>query len=80
LLEASAGYSVSGKNKYKDSGTEYKADTDILLLQAKYSHFFTNNFGLGIGYKFTQYKVTEGVYNGTKYTMSGPTVGLTYMF
>jgi hypothetical protein len=80
LLEGSVGYAVSGKNKYKDSGIEYKNDIDIFLLQAKYSYFFTDNFGLGIGYKYTQYKVTEGDYDGDKTTMSGPTVGLTYKF
>jgi hypothetical protein len=80
LLEGSAGYSINGKNKYTESGNDVKADSDILLLQVKYSYFFTNNFGLGIGYKLTRYKITEGDDNGDKITFSGPTVGLTYKF
>jgi hemolysin activation/secretion protein len=73
LLEGSAGYSVSGTSKADHSKDE---DIDILLLQVKYSYFFTENFGLGVGYKLTQYKGD----NDSKETMSGPTVGLTYKF
>jgi opacity protein-like surface antigen len=78
LLEGFLGYSVSGTYKYQDQDTNATIDTDIdiLLLQVKYSYFFTENFGLGIGYKLTQYKGEDD----SKITTSGPTVGLTYKF
>jgi hypothetical protein len=78
MLAGSVGYSVSGTAKSKDEDTlaTVKDDIDILLLQVKYSYYFTANFGLGIGYKLTQYKGDDD----SKLTQSGPTAGLTYKF
>jgi hypothetical protein len=75
LFEGSLGYSLSGTGK-ADGYADF--DIDILLLQLKYSYFLTGNFGLGIGYKLTQYNLDDQI--DTKRTMSGLTVGLTYKF
>jgi opacity protein-like surface antigen len=72
-LEGSVGYSVSGT--YKRDGASDQ-DLDILQLQVKYSYFFTENFGAGIGYRYTQYKYEDD----DKLTNSGPTAGVTYRF
>ncbi|MGD8400330.1 MAG: outer membrane beta-barrel protein [Bacillota bacterium] len=72
-LEGSAAYSVDGT--YKVDG-DPDTDLDILQLQIKYSFFFTENFGAGIGYRYTQYKFEDD----DKTTHSGPTVGVTYRF
>jgi opacity protein-like surface antigen len=72
-LEGSVAYSVDGT--YEEKG-ESDQDIDILQLQVKYSYYFTENFGAGIGYRYTQYKDEDD----TKLTNSGPTAGVTYRF
>jgi hypothetical protein len=88
-LEGSLGYSLSGTCKFQDpdTGVATEKDTDILLFQVKYSYFFTENFGLGIGYQLTQHKYNtivnvlgEMMDMNIKVTNSGPTVGVTYRF
>jgi hypothetical protein len=78
-LEGFVGYSVDGSYKLEAFGTNDKYDLDTLLLQVKYSYYFTDNFGIGLGYKLTKYKYEEDT-SEIKNTYSGPTIGLTYRF
>lgn len=72
-LEGSLGYSVSGTCE-SDILDE---DITILLLNAKYSYFFTDCIGASVGYRFEQYEFDD---LDLKTTFSGPTVGLTFKF
>lgn len=72
-LDGSIGFSVNGDINYFGN----REDADVFLAKLKYTYYFTEKVGLGLGYRY--YKASQDN-SGNEFEFSGFTAGITFKF